>query len=952
MTASFDDNEERFVEELVQRFVDAQLDGRRLDVDEYVRARPALERQIRRKIANVCKIEELFGTLVQAEATDFGAAGTSTIRVGEQVGHFKLTEMIGRGGMGVVYLAHDTKLHRSVAVKAMPAELAANSVMQTRFQREARLLASLNHPNIAAIHEVVEEAGGIYLVLEYIRGDTLAKRISHKPLEWSEALRIGQQIAEALSAAHRQGVVHRDLKPGNIKITPEGRVKVLDFGLAQGSIRLSRNGQSTTTQAGHIVGTPAYMSPEQAQGREVDRPTDTWSFGCVLYEMLTGRSPFEGKTATDTLARVIEREPDWELLADDIPSNVRDLLHRCLEKDPARRLEDMEDAAAEIGEAQSCPAPLRTEALHKTARTPVLIVGAAIIAALSGMILWIALPLRAPPSPGVIRLAVLPFANLGPGEDEYFADGITDAIMARLTGIHGLGVISRQSAIQYKDSGKRIQDIARELRVEYILTGTVRREQPSDPNGSVRITPELIRASDDTQVWAQPYNTGMGEIFQIQLNVVVGVARVLGITLREQERQALQRQPTVSMEAYNYYLLGNQYMYRSYLESDYRIAIRMYDNAIELDSAFALAYAQLSRAYVYMHWHHPYKAENSLLKAKQAVDKALALAPHVPEVHLALGQYHYHAHLQYEDALRHLEIARKDRPTDSQIVRFIAYVYRRQGKFPQAVNLIKEAMELDPRFATLPYVIGETLLLMREYEEAKVYLDRAISLAPDWPRPYAWKMQLHLLWDGDKQKARRTLEQALNNAGLRAREDAFVTLWSVRLDMFEERYAEALDRLSVWESEAFETQFYLIPKAQVSAQIHGLMSNDALEQTDYDAARRLLEAAIQEHPEDGRAHSSLGVVYAGLGREQDAVREGQSGVASLPVTKEAYRGTFRVDNLARIYVMVGDFDSAIDTLGSLLSRPSELTRSSLQLDPAWAPLRNDARFKQLLESAR
>jgi TolB-like protein/Tfp pilus assembly protein PilF len=668
--------------------------------------------------------------------------------------------------------------------------------------------------------------------------------------------------------------------------------------------------------------------------------------------MLTGRSPFEGKTATDTLARVIEREPDWELLADDIPSNVRDLLHRCLEKDPARRLEDMEDAAAEIGEAQSCPAPLRTEALHKTARTPVLIVGAAIIAALSGMILWIALPLRAPPSPGVIRLAVLPFANLGPGEDEYFADGITDAIMARLTGIHGLGVISRQSAIQYKDSGKRIQDIARELRVEYILTGTVRREQPSDPNGSVRITPELIRASDDTQVWAQPYNTGMGEIFQIQLNVVVGVARVLGITLREQERQALQRQPTVSMEAYNYYLLGNQYMYRSYLESDYRIAIRMYDNAIELDSAFALAYAQLSRAYVYMHWHHPYKAENSLLKAKQAVDKALALAPHVPEVHLALGQYHYHAHLQYEDALRHLEIARKDRPTDSQIVRFIAYVYRRQGKFPQAVNLIKEAMELDPRFATLPYVIGETLLLMREYEEAKVYLDRAISLAPDWPRPYAWKMQLHLLWDGDKQKARRTLEQALNNAGLRAREDAFVTLWSVRLDMFEERYAEALDRLSVWESEAFETQFYLIPKAQVSAQIHGLMSNDALEQTDYDAARRLLEAAIQEHPEDGRAHSSLGVVYAGLGREQDAVREGQSGVASLPVTKEAYRGTFRVDNLARIYVMVGDFDSAIDTLGSLLSRPSELTRSSLQLDPAWAPLRNDARFKQLLESAR
>ncbi|MGD8500557.1 MAG: protein kinase [Phycisphaerales bacterium] len=276
---------------------------------------------------------------------------SSVVGPGGQIGAFRIERELGRGGAGVVYLAHDTKLDRAVAVKSLPDEVMSNPKARTRFAREARVLASLNHPNIATIHEVVEEAEGVgYLILEYVPGQTLAERIAGARLKLDEALSIAQQIAEAVAAAHEHDVIHRDLKPGNIKITAEGKVKVLDFGLAKAVGGEATDQQTTVTEPGRIIGTPAYMSPEQARGQATDKRCDIWSFGCVLYEMLTGKVPFEGETASDTLAGILDREPDWQALPQTTPANIQVMLRRCLEKDPRRRLRDIGDAGIEISE--------------------------------------------------------------------------------------------------------------------------------------------------------------------------------------------------------------------------------------------------------------------------------------------------------------------------------------------------------------------------------------------------------------------------------------------------------------------------------------------------------------------------------------------------------------------------------------------------------------------------
>jgi len=276
---------------------------------------------------------------------------SSMIGQGRQIGPFRIERELGRGGAGVVYLAHDTKLDRSVAIKSLPPEVKNNHKALSRFTREARVLASLNHPNIATIYEELEEAEGVdYLILEYVPGQTLAERIAGARLKPQEALSIAQQIAEAVAAAHEHDVIHRDLKPGNIKITPEGKVKVLDFGLAKALGGEAVDQQSTVTEPGRIIGTPAYMSPEQARGQPTDKRSDIWSFGCVLYEMLTGKVPFEGETVSDTLANILQTEPEWESLPQSTPANIKVLLRRCLEKDPRRRLRDIGDASIEISE--------------------------------------------------------------------------------------------------------------------------------------------------------------------------------------------------------------------------------------------------------------------------------------------------------------------------------------------------------------------------------------------------------------------------------------------------------------------------------------------------------------------------------------------------------------------------------------------------------------------------
>ena len=423
MATPLDDNRERRVEEAVCRFVEMKAHGEGPDLHAFAQQYGDLEPEIVESLLALDEIDDLFDSVVRADASDFQVAAPAGELVGQTIGSFEIKEMIGRGGMGVVYLARDTKLDRSVAIKSLPAGLAGDSTAKTRFKREAKLLASLNHPNIAAIHEIIEsdESGG-YLVLEYIAGETLAARIAREPLTLEQALSIGCQVAEAVSAAHHKGVVHRDLKPANIKITPGGAVKVLDFGLAKASARDDEEQSTTTTQAGHVIGTPAYMSPEQARGGSVDARTDIWSFGCVMYEMLTGKPPFQGETASDTVANILRTEPDWQALPESTPANIRVLLRRCLEQDPAHRLHDVADARIEMNETlsgtveaydlpkESIELPSETAATSRLFRREVILVALTCFitgALITGAILMnLARP--GPPEPPVVSRSVIP----------------------------------------------------------------------------------------------------------------------------------------------------------------------------------------------------------------------------------------------------------------------------------------------------------------------------------------------------------------------------------------------------------------------------------------------------------------------------------------------------------------------------------------------------------------
>ena len=946
MTRHIEDNHEHILEEALEQFIESQLWGGKSDIDELVRQYPQFEHQIKLRLRKIQRIDALFDTLVQPDDSDFEDIQTEQKLVGQKVGSFQITEMIGRGGMGVVYLAHDTKLKRPVAIKSIPAKLAADSTAQLRFRREAELLASLNHPNIAVIHEIIEEEKSGYLVLEHVPGQTLSERIAREPLTLKEALSIGWQVADAISAAHKKGVIHRDLKPGNIKITPESRVKVLDFGLAKLSVAQDEKSSITTMEPGRVVGTPAYMSPEQACSNETDHRTDVWSFGCIMYQMLTGHLPFEGETATDTLAQIIKREPDWERLPQDTPANIRTLLRHCLEKDPDHRLGDIVDVVVEITKTQSTPSQTTPVHLRRTAIT----IGVTVIIVLSGVAVWFALTKEARPSSKEIRLVVLPFENLGSVEDEYFANGITDEITARLASIHGLSVISRQSAMQHKKREKGAQQIGEELGVDYILEGTVQREQPSDPTSRVRIIPQLIRVADDAHVWAQTYDDDMSEVFRAQSNLADQVAQSLGITLLELERQALQFEPTENMEAYGYYLRGyDYYYYRDLLEDDYRSAIGMYEKAVELDPTFALAYCRLSDAHSEMYWMFYDRSKERLARAKQAADKAFQLNPHLPEVHIALGHYYYHGFLDYERALEQFDIARKSRPNSGEVLSWIAYVQRRQGKFEQALANFKKAFELDPLCNYLAFDIAQNLMMLRKYPEAENYYDRAISLAPDLLDPYSWKARLYLRWEGRTKKARAVLVEALQNP--KSAENAGVVNTLINIDVFDANYQGALDRLSLNPPDVND-QHYFIPNALRYALIHEYMGNKDLSEKYYEEARTILQNKIQEDPNDARLHSSLGIAYAGLGRGQDAIREGKVAVELLSVSKEAWRGLNRVEDLARIYTMVGEYDLAIEQIEYLLGIPGEMSIPLLQLDPAWNPLRNHPHFQKLIEQGK
>ena len=867
---------------------------------------------------------------------------------------YKIERELGSGGMATVYLAEDLKHERKVAVKVLRPDLAA-ALGPERFLREIKIAAQLHHPHILPLHDSGEADGFLYYVMPYEEGQSLREKLAKEgELPVTEAVRLLRDVVDALAHAHEHGVVHRDIKPDNVMLSGRHAL-VTDFGVAKAVS--DATGQRQLTTAGVALGTPAYMAPEQAVADpHIDHRADIYAVGALAYELLTGRPPFTGRTAQEVLsAHVTETAEPVTKYRETVPSALAHLVMRCLEKKRADRWQSAEELLHEL-EALATPSggltPTETRPVAAappwSRKTTVAVVVAATVLATIGGYAVITRSLG-PPEPAAAaetpKLAVLPFNNLGSSEDDYFADGITEEMTSRIAEISGLRVISRQSAVQYKNSDKTLQQIGEELGVEYVLEGTIRTDQAPDGSGQVRVTPQLIRVSDDAQLWTDRYTANLvpGEIFGVQEQIANQVAEALNVNLLEPERQRLAARPTDNQEAYDHFLRGNDYHGRRYPEEqNMRIAIQMYQKAVELDPDFALGYATLSNAHTEM-WYWLFdRTQERLATAKEAVDKALRLDPDLPEAHVALGFYHYRGHLEYDRALAEFAIARKSQPNNVSLLAGIGFVQLRQGKMLQALQNLIKASELDPRSANGAVQLAFTYTVLRDPVEAARHFARAISLSPDVPWYYVSASGVHLRLEGNTEGARAVLEQA-RSVGLA--EDPWIVYRWVWLDMLDGDYQAALDRLASVSSDVpYEAQ----DKAQRYAQIYGLMGNRQRERAYYDSARSMLETKIQERPDDESLRSALGIAYAGLGRKEDAIREGELAVELLPMSKDALRGAQRVEDLAGIYTMVGEYDAAIDQLETLLSRPTFTAVPMLRIDPTWNPLRDLPRFQALL----
>ena len=915
-----------------------------------------------------------------------------SLLIGQTLGHYRILRQLGAGGMGEVYEAEDMKLGRRVALKVLPEETARDSQRRERFEREAKAVAALNHPNIVTIYSVEEAAGIDFIIMELVKGETLRRVLPGGGLALGRLLDLAIPLAEAIAAAHQQGITHRDLKPENILIHRDGKVKVLDFGLAkmEGAFGDTGHGSRLPTRAlteeGRIVGTIAYMSPEQAEGKRVDPRSDVFTLGIILYEMATGERPFKGDTAVSLLSSILKDHPPplTEIKAT-LPRDLARIVDRCLKKDPARRFQTAMGLATELatlkqdsdsGELEALatgsrrssglaspgkPSPARARRIQSV--TAAIVVLGAAAAGFIALREWPGKsagqavgppagergggPTGEPggtPQNGRERIVVLPFENLGAPDDAYFAAGVTEEITSRLASVGGLGVISRTSSVQYAKTTKTTRQIGAELDVDYVLEGSVRWERGARNLSRVRVTPQLIRVADDTHLWSERYDREMKDIFAVQSEIAAQVVEKLGMAMRQPGRQAAGGEPTQNLDAYQAYLRGKAlFESPSPTPETEKQSVGILEQAVQLDPKFAVAWSVLSKAHSSLYHERVDFTEERLAKARECADRALTLQPDLREGRLALGYYYYWGRSDYAQALEEFRRAAGGREDDPESMESMAYVGRRQGRWDEAIALMEKAFSLNPRNVTLANNLSESYRFLRRYPEALRVSDLAISLAPKASSLYPAKALLQVEADGNTRAARETLKRIdrRNYPELPGIESF--------LDLLDGRFKESLAGLTAFPKEVLEAGNFYRPKSLLEGLTYLIMNDRARAQVPCESARRILEKAIAGSSRDARMRSSLGIALACLGRKEEAVREARLAADITSVSSDALDGPFFQEGLAMVYAMVGESDAAIDILDKLLSFPSGTSVTFLRLDPDWAPLWKLPRFRKLME---
>jgi len=541
-------------------------------------------------------------------------------------------------------------------------------------------------------------------------------------------------------------------------------------------------------------------------------------------------------------------------------------------------------------------------------------------------------------------IAVLPFENWNSDEEfMHLGDAVTDEIIMQLQYINEFDrVLSRSSTMQYKVNRPSITEIGEDLGVNYIVEGSIQRQ---DDNVNIRV--QVLRTIEEDHIWAEKYEGKWSDIYTIQDNIAKNVAKELQIALTQDEIEEIEKKPTENLEAYNYYLRGNNYYYNSYQERDWFMAINMYNKAIELDSTFAQAYIMFAMCHMSLYWFHYDLTAEPLNKAKEAIDKAFDLEPDLADAHLALGVYYYYGFLDYEKALKHFNKGLKLNPNNCEYSYYMGAVYRRMGNWQKAEEKFLEAFKSDPKNSRVASNTAETFYLIGKYSEALEYINMAIQLNPGWAVVYSQMIKIYLKKEGETAKGREVLKEA--SLHINPLSNNFLVFRTISMDIYDGKYEDAINNLNKIDFEALQSQFYYYPKYLYYAFVYDYLNDSRKAEHFYNLSKTILEDKITKFPDDARLYSALGISYAGLGQKEKAIKAGKKAVEIMPIEKEAYRGYYRLMELAEIYVMVGEYQRAIDQLDYLLSVPGELSPALIQLEKRWQPLWDLPEFRVLID---
>ena len=880
-----------------------------------------------------------------------------TLVAGTKLGAYEIVAPLGAGGMGEVYRARDSKLKREVAVKVLPQSLAADPDALARFEREALAVAALSHPNILAIHDFGTQDGTTYAVTELLEGETLRGKLDTGPIAQKQAIDYALQAAKGLSAAHERGIVHRDLKPENLFVSKDGHLKILDFGLAKKVEAITPEEKtSAATDSGHtepgtVMGTMGYMSPEQVRGLAVDHRSDLFSLGTILYEMLSGKRAFKRDTASDTIAAILKEDPlELTQSGRNISPALDHIVRHCLEKDRSRRFQSAQDIAFALSEASSPTTVSGVQLASPPAgkkKVLIALAAAVVVLAVVGILLMRRPQRSGGEAGGVKRVAVLPFENLGAPEDDYFADGIADAVRGKLTSVPGLEVIARGSSTPYKKTTKTPQEIARELDAHYLLSATVRWQKSGGAN-RVQVSPELVEirtSGAPASRWQEPFDADLTDVFQVQSDIATKVAQALGGALAAGEEKQLSDKPTQNVAAYDAFLKGEEASDgMAGAPTSLRKALGFYEQAVALDPGFAQAWARVSYVNSFLYSNSTPTAELAD-RARQAGEKAVALAPNRPEGYEALGNYERSIAVDPKRALVQYEKGLRIAPSYSPLVTGRALAERGLGRWDAALEHLRQAERLDPRSTSNLRRLGEAFLWLRRPAEAREAFDRGLAIAPANLNLIESKAMTFLA-EGNLAGARAALEAASRDVEPTTLVAFVATYWDLAW-LLDEEQQELLLRLTPSAFDDDRTSWAL-GLAQAYSQ-----KGDAEKMHAYaEEARKAVEEQLRATPDDAQRHVFRGLSLGYLGRKEEAIREGEHGVALVPVSKDSFQGTYFQHQLARIYTLVGENEKAIDALETLLKHPYYVSPGWLKIDPNFDPLRGNPRFQKLVAASK